>query len=222
MKRLGLFGRTRAIEAQIDDFLDKLSQSAICFHLGVRHYLSHGTGEQFEEKRSRVNELESAADSLRRTIEAQIVSTWLICPVLAALLSATLFAGVRRLLKATHVHLLRIDAYTRMALIVTGIFGASSLGANNIANVIGVFVPASPFTDFTVFGSIPFTAVEQILLLGGIAIAAGMMTNSRHVVETVGEQLSDLTPAPSYAAKRRSVQLTVPRVPARSRRAIHR
>ena len=35
-------------------------------------------------------------------------------------------------------------------LIVAGALGAYSLGANNIANVMGVFVPVTPFTDFQV------------------------------------------------------------------------
>lgn len=131
---------------------------------------------------------------------ARIVSTWLLCPVLAAAFSMSLFTLVRRFLKAAQIHLLRIDAYTRLALVITGVFGAYSLGANNIANVIGVFVPASPFTDFMVPGGLRFTAVQQLLLLGGIAIAAGMITNSRRVVETVGGQLSDLTPVAAWAA----------------------
>lgn len=78
MKRIGLFRRTRAIEAQIDEFLDSLSQAAICFELGVRSFLAHGPGEQFEARRSRVNELEREGDSLRRTIEAQLYSYTLI------------------------------------------------------------------------------------------------------------------------------------------------
>ena len=47
---------------------------------------------------------------------------------------------------------------------------ALNVTANNIANVMGVFVPANPFTsvDIGYFGS--FTAVQQLFLLGAIAI----------------------------------------------------
>ena len=40
---------------------------------------------------------------------------------------------------------MRLDAYTRLALLGSGALGAYSLGANNIANVVGVFLPSQPF-----------------------------------------------------------------------------
>ena len=44
-----------------------------------------------------------------------------------------------------------LDRMTRYGLILAGIFGSYSLGANNIANVVGVFVPVSPFDDILLF-----------------------------------------------------------------------
>jgi PiT family inorganic phosphate transporter len=83
-----------------------------------------------------------------------ILSTWIICPVLAAVIAVVLFKIVTHVLKVTRPHLLRTDAYTRLGLLLAGAFGAYSLGANNIANVMGVFVPASPFTDFKLLGGL--------------------------------------------------------------------
>ena len=64
------------------------------------------------------------------------------------------------------LHILRLDAYTRTALLLAGAFGAYSLGANNIANVMGVFVPISPFTDITISNIFLFSSKEQLFLLG--------------------------------------------------------
>ena len=83
---------------------------------------------------------------------ATILSTWVICPLLAAAFAILLYKLVTWLLKAVKPHLLRVDAYTRLGLLLAGAFGAYSLGANNIANVMGVFVPDSPFTDFNLLG----------------------------------------------------------------------
>ncbi len=78
MKSFRIFGRTKALEAEIDEFLDRLSQSALVFKLAVRIYLVEGPGKEFEDKLHQVNELESRADQLRRSIEIQLYSHTLI------------------------------------------------------------------------------------------------------------------------------------------------
>ena len=129
-----------------------------------------------------------------------ILSTWLICPILAAIFAVLLYLLVTWLLKVTRPHLLRIDAYTRLGLILAGAFGAYSLGANNIANVMGVFVPSSPFTDFNVFGLATFTSTQQLFLLGALAIAVGVITYSKRVMMTVGVGLLPLSPVGAWVA----------------------
>jgi predicted phosphate transport protein (TIGR00153 family) len=77
-KNLTLFRRTRALEIQIDEFLDKLSQSALLFRRAVQIYLAEGATAEFKDKLAQVNELESKADHLRRTIETQLYAETLI------------------------------------------------------------------------------------------------------------------------------------------------
>ena len=84
-----------------------------------------------------------------------------------------LFTFTKRVILNRKLHILRLDAYTRTALLLAGAFGAYSLGANNIANVMGVFVPISPFTDVTIGNLFIFTSKEQLFLLGGLAIEIG-------------------------------------------------
>ena len=127
-----------------------------------------------------------------------ILSTWIICPVLAAAIAASLFKLTTRLIRRARPHLLRQDAYTRVALILAGAFGAYSLGANNIANVMGVFVPVSPFTEFEVAGIGTFSSVQQLFLLGAVAIAVGVITYSKRVMLTVGGRLMPLSPVGAW------------------------
>jgi predicted phosphate transport protein (TIGR00153 family) len=77
-KNMTLFRRTKALEGQIDDFLDKLSQAALVFRRAVDIYLADGVTKEFEEKLSQVNELESQADKLRRDVETQLYAQTLI------------------------------------------------------------------------------------------------------------------------------------------------
>ena len=130
----------------------------------------------------------------------KILSTWVICPVLAAVIAILLFKLVNRVLSVVKLHLLRTDAYTRAGLLLAGAFGAYSLGANNIANVMGVFVTSSPFTDFSVAGMFTVSSTQQLFLIGGLAIAAGVMTYSKRVMTTVGDGLLPLSPIAAWVA----------------------
>jgi PiT family inorganic phosphate transporter len=127
-----------------------------------------------------------------------ILSTWIICPLLAAGIAAALFKLTTRIIRTTKPHLLRQDAYTRLGLILAGAFGAYSLGANNIANVMGVFVPVSPFTEFEFSGLGTFSSVQQLFLLGAVAIAVGVITYSKRVMLTVGGRLLPMSPVAAW------------------------
>ena len=128
----------------------------------------------------------------------KILSTWVISPILSALIAILLFKATTAALARAKLHLLRIDAYTRLGLLVAGAFGSYSLGANNIANVMGVFVPSSPFTDYGFAGLFTFSSTQQLFLIGAIAIAIGVMTYSKRVMMTVGRGLMPLSPVAAW------------------------
>ncbi len=128
----------------------------------------------------------------------KILITWVACPLLAGFIAAPLYQLTRRVLKWAKLHVLRLDAYTRLGLIFAGAFGSYSLGANNIANVMGVFVPVSPFTDFEIAGLVNFTGIQQLFLIGAIAIAVGVFTYSKKVMLTVGDGLMPLSPVAAW------------------------
>lgn len=124
---------------------------------------------------------------------ARIVGTWVVCPVLAGVLAVLLFLAIRAAVARSRLHLLRLDALTRLGLLLVGAFGSYSLGANNIANVMGVFVPVQPFSDLTLAG-VTVTGTQQLFLLGALAIGAGVLTYSDRVMRTVGGGLLRLSP----------------------------
>lgn len=122
----------------------------------------------------------------------QILSTWVTGPVLGALFAYLLYHLVKITRRKIRVHLLRYESWLRGGLMVVGAFGAYSLGANNIANVMGVFVPSIPLENAD-FGLFTMTGAQQLFFLGAIAIAAGVLTYSRKVMETVGNSLLELS-----------------------------
>ncbi len=123
----------------------------------------------------------------------KIVTTWISGPLLGGIFAILLFMLVKRLLKKARLHLLFRDAIIRYGLLMVGAFGAYSLGANNIANVMGVFTGPVNLPVINL-GFISFDSTQQLFFIGSIAIAVGIITYSKHVMETVGNSLMHITP----------------------------
>ncbi|NIM41626.1 MAG: inorganic phosphate transporter, partial [Hydrogenophaga sp.] len=123
-----------------------------------------------------------------RTALTKIVGTWVACPILGAVFAIVLYVITVRVINWAKVHLIWLDFWTRLGLIFAGAFGAYSLGANNIANVMGVFVESSPFQTVRVANLLTFSSTQQLFLLGGLAIAVGVFY-SRAVMMTVGTSI---------------------------------
>jgi len=130
---------------------------------------------------------------------AKIVGTWVVCPVISAVIAVGLYKLTVFSIRILKPHMLALDALTRCGLLLVGAFGSYSLGANNIANVMGVFVPVSPFSDITLLGLVTFSSAQQLFLIGGVAIAVGVWTYSKRVMETVGEGIVSLSPVAAFA-----------------------
>ncbi|MBE0678751.1 MAG: inorganic phosphate transporter [Bacteroidales bacterium] len=121
-----------------------------------------------------------------------IVSTWVAGPVIGAIFSAILFVLLRMLLKKLQIHLIVLDVYIKWALIVVGAFGAYSLGANNIANVMGVFVGSAP--DIVIdLGLFSLDGSQVLFMVGGMAIAVGIFTYSKRLMMEVGNGIMALS-----------------------------
>ena len=130
---------------------------------------------------------------------AKILSTWIICPLLAAVIAIVILKVSKYFGRKMSLSLIRLDAYKRIALIFAGALGAYSLGANNIANVIGVFIPVQPLAELKI-GSFGFSSTQQLFLLGGLAIALGVCTYSKKVMLTVGSDLGQLSSTSALVA----------------------
>jgi PiT family inorganic phosphate transporter len=124
---------------------------------------------------------------------SRIVGTWIAAPLLGALFALVLYRATERAIHHIKPHLLWLDQWTRIGLLAAGAFGAYSLGANNVANVVGVFVPASPFGDLSIGGVFTLTGHQRLFLMGGLAIAVGTFF-SRRVMLTVGRSIVTVGP----------------------------
>jgi len=132
-------------------------------------------------------------------ILSQIVSTWFICPVLSGIFAVIIFKMLKYCITAAKISLLRQDFYIRTGLILVGAFGSFALGANNIANVMGVFIESNPLKPLNFFNFFSLNAVQVLFLLGAIAIAVGICTYSRKMMMTIGNGIYQLSPFAALA-----------------------
>ncbi|MFV2002875.1 MAG: DUF47 domain-containing protein [Paracoccaceae bacterium] len=78
MDKFRLFRRTKGLEFKIDEYLSKLSESAILFKLAIKAYLREGCSDDFQAKLAEIIALESSADALRRRIKTELYTHTLI------------------------------------------------------------------------------------------------------------------------------------------------
>ena len=108
----------------------------------------------------------------------KMVACWVGTPIGAAILACLIYPLMGWMLGRLRLPLVARSIFLKLSLIVAGCYGAYALGANNVANVIGVYYS----TDI----------VESPLLLafiGGASIALGVITYSKNVMFTVGSRL---------------------------------
>jgi PiT family inorganic phosphate transporter len=117
-----------------------------------------------------------------------IVSCWVIAPVAALFIAYVLHRFLSYLLAKTGTSLTRRNFLYYIGIMLAGSYGAYSLGANNVANVTGVYVSSG------------MLSAEIAALIGGLSIAGGVMTSSKKVMMTVGKGIVPLDPFSALVA----------------------
>ncbi|MEA5500077.1 DUF47 family protein [Limnoraphis robusta Tam1] len=73
------FGKTKFIESQLDEFMDKVSEGSLYFEMGLTSYLAKGfVTESCEEKMQQIQNVKDRCNELRRAIESELYTEMLI------------------------------------------------------------------------------------------------------------------------------------------------
>lgn len=123
----------------------------------------------------------------------KILLTWILCPLLAAGFSALFYRIYRRLIKNLKANIFMRHYAIRVGLMIVGAFGAYSLGANNIANVMGVFTSSIYFKPLHL-GFLTINSTQILFFIGALAISSGIYTYSNKVMSTVGNDIYKMSP----------------------------
>jgi uncharacterized protein len=142
-----LFGRNKAIEQNIDELLDKVSETGILIVETIYRYLDTGKDDAVEAKINQVAEIKRTCSRLRREIETQLYTQMLIPDLLGDVVS--LIEAMHQLVERVH-HAMRFSRYYRLSVPEFLVQDAKEL-ATAVGNTLENTVLATRafFRDFT-------------------------------------------------------------------------
>lgn len=117
----------------------------------------------------------------------EFASTWLINPVGAALIAFALVFFVKKFLEKRLTSMKNYDMVVRIGYLVAGAFAAFSIGQNSSASVTAFYY------DPTGLGANLLTDARLTAIIGGVAIAIGVLTFSKRVMMTVGSSIANIS-----------------------------
>ncbi len=110
----------------------------------------------------------------------KIILSWVLTPLGGLVAAYIPYKLLTKFPSALPSRLIARGRFVRNGLILVMCYSAFALGANNVANVTGVYVGSGLLTAPTA------------ALLGALAIALGILTFSRRVIQTVGNRIVSL------------------------------
>ncbi len=127
-----------------------------------------------------------------------ICATWIFCPIISGVIAVGLYICVKKLLHHSKIHILWQDMAIRVGMILTTALGGFALGANNMANVVGVFVDSNVLSPMKLGELYTLSSTQVLFLLGAIAACVGVFTYSQKAIKTVGKNVLSFSPTVAW------------------------
>ncbi len=128
----------------------------------------------------------------------RICISWILCPILAGCIAVCLYLSVKKILHHSKIHILWQDWVVRVGMILTTALGGYALGANNMANVVGVFIDSCQFKPIRIGEIYTLNSIQVLFLLGGVAACFGVFTYSQKAIKNIGKNLLALSPVVAW------------------------
>ena len=112
----------------------------------------------------------------------KIVACWVLTPIGGMVFGYLLYHSLKFIFDKTIPSLTYRNTVYGVGIIVAGCYGAYSLGANNVANVTGIYVGSG------------LLSCQTAAFIGGLSIASGTLTYGKKVMITVGKGIAPLDP----------------------------
>lgn len=127
-----------------------------------------------------------------------ICATWIFCPIISGVIAVGLYICIKKLLHHSKIHVLWQDMAVRVGMILTTALGGFALGANNMANVVGVFIDSNVLSPLKLGDIYTLSSTQVLFLLGAIAACVGIFTYSQKAIKTVGKNVLSFSPTVAW------------------------
>jgi PiT family inorganic phosphate transporter len=114
-------------------------------------------------------------------IMIKVLLSWVLTPIGAAVISYGLYRVFGWSLEGRIKNVRVWSLVMKVGFYAAGIYGAYTLGANNVANSTGVFVKAGLLSP------------TMATLIGGLSTGLGVLTFSKRVMMTVGKRITEMS-----------------------------
>ena len=137
-------------------------------------------------------------------LDISVANSYLLAILIALAIAVVGAVVVRRIEpdkkmeKAQHFY--TVERVFAVLMVVTACGMAFAHGSNDVANAIGPLAAVISVAQSGIVGAKSAVPI-WVLLLGGGGIVIGLATFGRHVIATVGEKITQLTPSRGFAAE---------------------
>lgn len=118
---------------------------------------------------------------------AEFASTWLINPIGSAIISFILVFFMKKFIEKKLTSMKSYDKIVKIGYLLAGAFAAFSIGQNSSASVTAFYY------DATGEGANLLMDARLTAIIGGAAIAIGVLTYSKKVMMTVGSSIAEIS-----------------------------
>ena len=137
-------------------------------------------------------------------LDVSPIASYLIATAIAASIAVVGGVVIRRIQpvpkRDKKQHFYTVERVFGVLMIVTACSMAFAHGSNDVANAIGPVAAVIAAAQSGIVGSKAALPI-WVLMLGGVGIVVGLATYGRHVIATVGEKITQLTPSRGFAAE---------------------
>jgi PiT family inorganic phosphate transporter len=133
---------------------------------------------------------------IKWAVLGKIVGSWLVSPLLGALLAYIIFTLIRYFILQKTDDPYSIEKKFVILQTMTACYIAFAHGSNDVANAVGPIYAGLNSLDIVDIG-IPI----WVMALGGLGMVVGLATWGYRVIETIGTKITELTPTRGFSAE---------------------
>ncbi|WP_319508719.1 inorganic phosphate transporter [uncultured Methanolobus sp.] len=135
-------------------------------------------------------------EEIKWAVLGKIVGSWLVSPLLGALLAYVIFSLIRYFILQKADDPYNVEKKFVLLQTMTACYIAFAHGSNDVANAIGPLYAGLNSLEMAGL-AIPL----WVMALGGIGMVIGLATWGYRVIETIGTRITELTPTRGFSAE---------------------